>query len=353
MTHETLLPPRVAPEVVRSLNRLYGGARSIPFFSGGREWRFAPDGAARPAVWRARIYVRLGDHDLAVFLDGLAPADWEGSGLSLPTLSAMPPELAGAALELVCRDAAETLEAACGLGVAVSGLNMDEEEAWLPDEGFAFVLTRDDGWTTRGAVAASAACLACLADVFDARAEAASGVAAAEFFIRCRVLLSGPEVSVSELRGLEAGDILLTERVARDKEKGLPVRLAASPACGAPARLDGAALYMEGAMTMENPDVRFQDDVESRDGAAVPTPETALLGAISPDDLPVALAFDLGGVEITASQAAALAPGQVLTTGRDVSAPVRVTAAGRVVGVGSLVDVAGRIGVRIEALTLK
>jgi type III secretion protein Q len=345
MTDDALFIPRMAEETIRTLNRLYAGSRALAFSSAGRGWTLTLDATAKATVWRARVYLRVGDFDIAVFLDSLLPADWEGSGLSAHTLSALPTALAGAALELVCADLAEGLESATGLEIAVTGLNMAEEEAWLPDEGFCFRLVRDDGQSVRGAVAATSAALAMLADLTDGLAQSERAVA--DLPLALRLLLSGPSFSASELRGLEPGDVLLTALPSPAEDTGLPVRLAASDTCYAPARLAGAVLYLEGTMTQEpaeSLDEGMEDAASSQDEA----PEM-----FTPGDLPLPLRFDLGGVELTVAEAARLAPGQTLTTGRDVAAPVRILAAGRLIGTGSLVDVAGSLGVRIESLTLK
>jgi type III secretion system YscQ/HrcQ family protein len=346
MTDDALLIPKMAEETLRSLNRLYAGSRSLAFSSAGRGWTLTLDATAKAAVWRARVYLRLGDFDIAVFLDSLLPADWEGSGLSAHTLSALPTELAGAALELVCRDLAEGLEAATGLEVSVSGLNMAEEEAWLPDGGFGFLLSRDDGQIVRGAAAASAPALAMLADLVERLPEQAADLSGLP--LPFRILLTGPSFSASELGGLEPGDVLLTALPSPTEDNGLPVRLAASDTCYAPARLAGALLSLEGTMT-QVPDESLAAGMEeaAADGGE-DAPE-----AFAPGDLPLALRFDLGGVELTVAEASRLAPGQTLATGRDVAAPVRILAAGRVIGTGSLVDVAGSLGVRIERLTMK
>lgn len=352
MTHEPLLLPRMSPGLVRAVNRMYGGSRAVAFSSGGRGWRFRPDASVRPAVWRVRVYARLGDHDMALFLDSPVVADWEGSGLSAAAVAALPPELAGAALELVCRDLAERLEAATGLPVSVTGLNMDEEEAWLPDEGFAFTLTRDDGMTAQGAAAASTECVALLADFLEAHAPVVerdvSGVR-----VPCRILFSGPDLSVPELAGLEPGDVLMTGLDSTAMAGGLPVSLAVTEYCTAPARLKGAALHLEGYMTGNAPAPSAEDDMEITETNGpdeAPVPADQRLAAAAPGELPVRVAFDLGGMELTVAELAALAPGQVLASGREAGAAVSITASGRRIGTGSLVDVAGRIGVKIETL---
>lgn len=350
MSHEPLLLPRVSRATVDIANRLYAGFPSLEFVSAGTQWRLAPGVSRQPKTWRARAYVTIGDHAYALFFDSLILADWEGSGLDMHTLSALPSELAAAALELVCRDAAEAVELAAGLPVAVTGLNMREEEAWLPDDAVQFALTRSDGQTVRGAVAAEPDALALLADLFTGRATRPEPECV-NLPVRCRLLLDGPELDRREFSDLEAGDILLTNFTSRDTdEAGLPVRLCVTHSYGASARLKGASLIVEGLMTQETP-VAPVDERQDED-AAEPQ-ESAPLEAASSADIPLTVSFDLGGVELSVADIASLAPGMILHTGRELESPVRLTVSGRSVGSGSLVDVAGRIGVRIETLSVK
>ena len=75
--------------------------------------------------------------------------------------------------------------------------------------------------------------------------------------------------------------------------------------------------------------------------------------AADPGELSLAVGFDLGGLTLSVAEMAALAPGKILETGRDLASPVRITVAGKCIGTGSLFDVGGRIGVRIETLHMR
>ncbi len=347
MTHEAqpLSIPRLSERAAGAAGCFYGRA-GLPFALAGRTWTFIPDASARPGRWRARVYANLDGRNLALFLDNLLAADWEGSGLDPAALASLPTELAGAALELACRDLADALSDALGKAVSVDGLNLEEEEAWLPDEALCFTLVREDGSTVAGALTADDFLLADLANLYS-RAAPPLAADVSALRTRCRIVLAGPELESAELAVLETGDILLTAIPAADTETaGLPVTLRASRGTDAPARLLGTRLSLEGPMMQETP-VLPEEAAEEQDEQKSPA---AVAGH---GELPLRIEFDLGGLSLSVAEMAALAPGRVLSTGRDVASPVRITVAGKSIGAGSLFDVGGRVGVRVESLTLK
>lgn len=74
-------------------------------------------------------------------------------------------------------------------------------------------------------------------------------------------------------------------------------------------------------------------------------------GAVArPEDIPVALTFDVGRTEIMVGDLARLAPGSVLQLGRTAAELVEIRANGRRIGRGELVDIDGVVGVRIIRL---
>lgn len=70
----------------------------------------------------------------------------------------------------------------------------------------------------------------------------------------------------------------------------------------------------------------------------------------SPDDIPVSVQFEIGSVQTTVGDLAALKVGHVFTTGRNVDSPVRITVNGVLFGEGVLVDVNGVLGVRVASM---
>ena len=67
-------------------------------------------------------------------------------------------------------------------------------------------------------------------------------------------------------------------------------------------------------------------------------------------ETPLVVRLELGSLEMTAAEWAALRPGDVLSSGRRLEEPVVLRAGGREIARGELVDIDGDIGVRITAV---
>ena len=67
-------------------------------------------------------------------------------------------------------------------------------------------------------------------------------------------------------------------------------------------------------------------------------------------DAPVVVRVEVGTISLTAAEWAALAPGDVIETGRRINEPVVLRVAGREVARGELVEVEGELGVRIREI---
>lgn len=91
---------------------------------------------------------------------------------------------------------------------------------------------------------------------------------------------------------------------------------------------------------------RDKKDWTMQDDASV-THEPAVAAIADPDDLPVALAFEVGRLDITIGELRRLGPGSVIRLGGESVDLVRITAGGRPIGTGNLVEVDGAIAVRI------
>lgn len=85
-----------------------------------------------------------------------------------------------------------------------------------------------------------------------------------------------------------------------------------------------------------------------------PVPETAATGADETpsalDDVPVALSFDLGELQLPLSELRHLAPGQSFDLGRPLAGAVRVRANGALIALGELVEIDGRLGVALTQI---
>jgi flagellar motor switch/type III secretory pathway protein FliN len=65
-------------------------------------------------------------------------------------------------------------------------------------------------------------------------------------------------------------------------------------------------------------------------------------------DAPLVVRVEVGAVTLTASEWAALGPGDVVALGRRVHEPIVLRVAGAEVARGELVDIEGELGVRIR-----
>jgi type III secretion system YscQ/HrcQ family protein len=354
--------PRYSPGFAAATRLWHRTGRSLVFTAAGNTWALTTDAAICPAIWKIRIYIRFGDHELTVFLDSTALADWADSGMDVHTLFSLPPDLAGPALELVLLETLAALETTTGRPISFMKCNMNHEEVWLPDEApgeyLPFTLRREgrEGippLVTHGAIAAPDSCLEELAVLFFRFTKATNHTPGMfplrDFPLRGRILLTGPTVRYEDLRGLETGDILLTGLSPPADTEGFPVRFAFPGGLGAAARHMGTQLYMECGMTRNNaPDAETPKNMPMETA----TQESKVRAGISPDprDITVALTFDLGSLEISLAELAEIAPGRILETGRAAASPVFILASGRRIGTGDLVNVGGMLGVRVLSL---
>jgi len=76
------------------------------------------------------------------------------------------------------------------------------------------------------------------------------------------------------------------------------------------------------------------------------TPPDARLG----DDVPLELCLEVARFNLPLGELSALAPGEVLGTGRAIGEHVALSIAGRVVARGELVEIDGEIGMRVLEL---
>jgi len=67
-------------------------------------------------------------------------------------------------------------------------------------------------------------------------------------------------------------------------------------------------------------------------------------------ETPLCVRVELGSLEMSAAEWAALRPGDVVQCGRRIDEPVVLRAGGREIARGELVDIDGEIGVRITAV---
>lgn len=148
-----------------------------------------------------------------------------------------------------------------------------------------------------------------------------------------------------ELATLRNGDVILPDRLdVAPGEEGLrgEVELCASGApLGVRATVSGGTITCGTASdpATSGPTKARGEERDVSDG----DDELSKMG-----DTPVTLSLEVARFELPLAEAAALCPGEVLSTGRPLGGEVVLRAGDRVVATGELVDVDGEIGVRIR-----
>ncbi len=179
--------------------------------------------------------------------------------------------------------------------------------------------------------------------------------------LRLQVTAAFTTLLPAELAALEVGDVLLPEGLAYDLERRQPT---GTLWLGAERGEHGLAIEVDdqGRWIYRGRDMRAwvaeaepepnptdednprADEPAQEDGER-PMKEVA-------EDVPVVARVEIGSVEMSAADWAALRPGDAITTGRRVGSAVSLRVSGVEVARGELVQIDGEIGVRIlEKLT--
>jgi len=146
--------------------------------------------------------------------------------------------------------------------------------------------------------------------------------------------------TVSDIEGLGVGDVWVPGKEAWVEGEPLVAGLLAAPGAerGMPIRVSGGRIVLgAGAVPV----------LEERTEELTPMSQeeselTQIVG-----ETPLVVRVELGSLEMSAAEWAALRPGDVLTSGRRLEEPVVLRTAGREIARGELVDIEGEIGVRI------
>jgi flagellar motor switch protein FliN/FliY len=149
------------------------------------------------------------------------------------------------------------------------------------------------------------------------------------------VLMGTSVLTTEELLGIETGDVILLQECGSEEE--VILRLGSLQVL---ARSRAGELVVESIQLLEGGG--GMNTVEILSSGKSPVLDATDVGA-----LPVEITAEAGKVELTVSQVASLAAGDVVTLSEAVLGPVELRAGGFVVARGELVDVEGRRGVRI------
>ncbi|HWO11680.1 MAG TPA: FliM/FliN family flagellar motor switch protein [Polyangiaceae bacterium] len=142
--------------------------------------------------------------------------------------------------------------------------------------------------------------------------------------------------TVAEVEGLAVGDVWVPGARAWLGGEVLTAGVLCAPGAGRgwPVRVSGGKIVLgaEAVRVHEELNVVSQEESEL----------TQVVG-----EAPVFVRLELGSLELSAAEWAALRPGDVVQCGRRIDEPVVLRAGGREIARGELVDIEGEIGVRI------
>lgn len=146
--------------------------------------------------------------------------------------------------------------------------------------------------------------------------------------------------TVGDVEGLGVGDVWVPGKEAWIDGEPLVAGLLAAPGaeCGMPIRVSGGRIVL-GAKAVPVHEERTEELTSmSQDESEL----SQIVG-----ETPLVVRLELGSLEMSAAEWAALRPGDVLTSGRRLEEPVVLRTGGREIARGELVDIEGEIGVRI------
>jgi flagellar motor switch protein FliM len=173
-------------------------------------------------------------------------------------------------------------------------------------------------------------------------------------------VVGSSRVGRADLRALEAGDVVVVDRLTRgigpagiEPAAGLDLAACVGPFPRFLARVEAARSDLRvtrgGPLIMEGDMQRDEDRTQIDESPGVPRPDEGLAHT-GVRDLPAEVIVEAGRAALSVGDLLALAPGTVIPLGRPVSAEVTLTAGGRGIAHGVLVEVEGEIGVQVLKL---
>jgi type III secretion protein Q len=164
------------------------------------------------------------------------------------------------------------------------------------------------------------------------------------------VLEGAIRLRAAELKDLEVGDIVLTDRVfaGRDRLEVAPVRRREQPGPSWTARIEGSRLVVDGRLPARASTGEERMTTDESPTAPAATREPVAEGSIA--EVEVEITFELARIACPLAELETLGPGHVFTLPGPTDAAVDMVAGGRRIGLGELVDIDGTLGVRITHL---
>jgi flagellar motor switch/type III secretory pathway protein FliN len=145
--------------------------------------------------------------------------------------------------------------------------------------------------------------------------------------------------TVSEIEGLSVGDVWVPGKASWIAGEPLSAGVLAAPrsARGVPIRVSSGRIVLGAEAVPVHEELTSMSQEESELAQIV-------------GETPVVVRLELGSLEMSAAEWAALRPGDVVECGRRIEEPVVLRAGGREIARGELVDIEGELGVRITAV---
>lgn len=146
--------------------------------------------------------------------------------------------------------------------------------------------------------------------------------------------------TVSDIEGLGVGDVWVPGKEAWVDGEPFAAGLLAPPGAerGMPIRASGGRIVLgAGAVPLH--------EERTEELTSMSQEESELTQIVG--ETPLVVRLELGSLEMSAAEWAALRPGDVLSSGRRLEEPVVLRTGGREIARGELVDIEGEIGVRI------
>jgi flagellar motor switch/type III secretory pathway protein FliN len=143
--------------------------------------------------------------------------------------------------------------------------------------------------------------------------------------------------TVAEIESLEVGDVWVPgERAWVDGDTTLAAGLLAAPGSerGLPIHVSGGRIVLGAKTVLVHGELSVMSQEESE--------LTQIVG-----ETPLVVRLELGSLEMSAAEWAALRPGDVVQSGRRIDEPVVLRVGGREIARGELVQIEGEVGVRI------
>ncbi len=329
----------------------------------------APDQNSGQGRWELQFSTLL-DPAVRMAADSSALVEWAGARLrlSLPTSSVkawlaarmpdlelddLPPPLHGAAVQALLDEGLEALQLTGNGPAQVMELTMDGvQPAPFEHEWMLTLRSVPSGVTAFGCLSCDTLGLMLLAGLLGRRSAPAPVRQVEDVPLRVRAVIGACTLSEAQLRSLAPRDVVLLDEHCVDAGGELWLTL------------DGGATLRareeNGALIITQPWRKpMQADTEASPGGdvldATPADDEALQAAdrddqaVSFEDVPVRLSFDLGERLIPLGALRTLVPGEVFPLDRPlVEGGVRVRANGKEIATGDLVDIDGHVGVQLR-----